>query len=107
MINKKIFMVISLFAAFLPSMAAAAVSEDANINEIERVEVTGSRLAEDIKEVPAPAYVITKEDIDSSGARSVQDVLERIPGVLALHNSAAMAQAKGVTVRGLNAGVLL
>ena len=104
MINKKIFMVISLFAAFLPSMAAAAVSEDANINEIERVEVTGSRLAEDIKEVPAPAYVITKEDIDSSGARSVQDVLERIPGVLALHNSAAMAQAKGVTVRGLNAG---
>ncbi|MDO9544303.1 MAG: TonB-dependent receptor plug domain-containing protein, partial [Synergistaceae bacterium] len=59
------------------------VSEDKKeeVQEVARVEVTGSRLAEDIREVPAPAYVITKEEIEMSGARSTQEVLDRVPGV--------------------------
>jgi len=86
-----------------------AVSEDKkeNVKEVARVEVTGSRLAEDIREVPAPAYVITKEEIEMSGARSTQEVLDRVPGVNGLRNSSASALDKSVVVRGLTTEVLL
>ncbi|NLD05805.1 MAG: TonB-dependent receptor, partial [Synergistaceae bacterium] len=89
--------------------AATAVSEDKKeeVHEIARVEVTGSRLAEDISEVPAPAYVITREEIELSGARSTQDVLNRVPGVNGLRNSSASALDKSVVVRGLTTEVLL
>lgn len=74
---------------------------------VEAVEVTGSRLADDIEDVPAAAYVITKEEIALSGARDTQELLTRVPGVYGLYNGASMAQSKGVTVRGLNSEVLL
>ncbi|MDD4750433.1 MAG: TonB-dependent receptor [Synergistaceae bacterium] len=85
------------------------VSEDKKeeVQEVARVEVTGSRLAEDIREVPAPAYVITKEEIEMSGARSTQEVLDRVPGVNGLRNSSASALDKSVIVRGLTTEVLL
>lgn len=71
------------------------------------VEVTGSRLAEETLDVPAPAYVITSRDIELSGARSTQELLERVPGVMGLINGASMTQSKGITIRGLNTEVLL
>lgn len=74
---------------------------------VEAVEVTGSRLAEDIGDVPAPAYVVTREQIAISGARNAQELLTRIPGVIGLVGGASMAQSKGITVRGLNTEVLL
>lgn len=74
---------------------------------IETVEVTGSRLAENIEELPAPAYVVTKEQIRLSGTRSVQELLTRIPGVTAAAGGASMAQSKGISLRGLNTEVLL
>ena len=85
------------------------VSEDKKeeVQEVARVEVTGSRLAEDIREVTAPAYVITKEEIEMSGARSTQEVLDRVPGVNGLRNSSASALDKSVIVRGLTSEVLL
>ena len=85
------------------------VSEDKKeeVQEVARVEVTGSRLAEDIREVPAPAYVITKEEIEMSGARSTQEVLDRVPGINGLRNSSALALDKSVVVRGLTTEVLL
>lgn len=85
------------------------VSDDKKeeVQEVARVEVTGSRLAEDIREVPAPAYVITKEEIEMSGARSTQEVLDRVPGVNGLRNSSASALDKSVVVRGLTTEVLL
>ncbi|MDO5563238.1 MAG: TonB-dependent receptor plug domain-containing protein, partial [Synergistaceae bacterium] len=98
-----------LFIVFAQSAFAAdetAVSKD-NVKELAKTEVTGSRLAEEVSDVPVPAYVVTREDIEKSGARSVQDVLERVPGVTGLLGSASMAQDKGITVRGLNTEVLL
>ncbi len=89
--------------------SAEAVSDDKKeeVRELARVEVTGSRLAEDITEVPAPAYVITKEEIEMSGARSTQEVLDRVPGVNGLRNSSASALDKSVIVRGLTTEILL
>lgn len=74
---------------------------------VETVEVTGSRITDDIVDVPAAAYVITKEEIALSGARSTQELLTRIPGVAGLYNGTSLAQSKGITVRGLNTEVLL
>lgn len=100
-----VFLFSSLLA--LPAFAAEkAVSAD--VAEVAAVEVTGSRLAESTADVPAQTYVITREDIDNSAARDVQDVLSRVPGVNGLLNSASMAQDKSsVLVRGLATEVLL
>lgn len=93
--------------AFIQTAFAAETAASSDVKELAGVEVTGSRLAGEISDIPAPAYVVTREDIEKSGARSVQDVLERVPGVTGLIGSAAMAQSKGITVRGLNTEVLL
>ena len=64
--------IMAFSAAAFADTSTEAVSDDKKeeVREVARVEVTGSRLAEDIKEVPAPAYVITKEEIEMSGACS-------------------------------------
>ena len=95
---------LSMFAA--PSFAAGE-TKSADVAEVAAVEVTGSRLADSIADVPAQTYVITRGEIDASGARDVQDVLARVPGIDGLYHSAAMAQDKGISVRGLNSEVLL
>ncbi|HCL80543.1 MAG TPA: TonB-dependent vitamin B12 receptor, partial [Synergistaceae bacterium] len=89
----------------LPASSLAQGAED--IREFDRVEVTGSRLADTLEDVPAPVYVITAKDADLSGARNVQEVLDRVPGIVGLVNGAAMTQAKGTTIRGLTTEVLL
>lgn len=99
------------YVAFILAVLAAGAfagtaSAEAPVT-VGAVEVTGSRLAEDVEDVPAPAYVITREEIERSGARSAQELIARVPGVTGLVNSAAMTQSKGVTVRGLNTEVLL
>lgn len=101
--RKGLVIILTVFAMALFIQPAAADAPTV----VEAVEVTGSRLAEDIRDVPAPTYVVTKEQIAVSGARSAQELLSRIPGVTGLVNGASMAQAKGVTVRGLNTEVLL
>jgi len=101
--------IMAFSAAAFADTSTEAVSDDKKeeVQEVARVEVTGSRLAEDIKEVPAPAYVITKEEIEMSGARSTQEVLDRVPGVNGLRNSSASVLDKSVVVRGLTSEVLL
>jgi outer membrane cobalamin receptor len=101
--------IMAFSAAAFADTSTEAVSDDKKeeVREVARVEVTGSRLAEDIKEVPAPAYVITKEEIEMSGARSTQEVLDRVPGVNGLRNSSASVLDKSVVVRGLTSEVLL
>ena len=69
---------LSMFAA--PSFAAGE-TKSADVAEVAAVEVTGSRLADSIADVPAQTYVITRGEIDASGARDVQDVLARVPGI--------------------------
>ena len=96
-----------LLIAAAPVFAEESSDLKGDIREITRVEVTGSRLAEDIEDVPASAYVITSQDIENSGARSTQEVLDKIPGVQGLRNSSAMVLDKNVTVRGLTSEVLL
>ncbi|MDO4988531.1 MAG: TonB-dependent receptor [Synergistes sp.] len=88
-------------------LCAAERQASEDIEEVSAVEVTGSRLAQSTEEVPAQTTVITRKEIESSGARDVQDVISKIPGVDGLQTSASMARDKFVSVRGLASEVLL
>jgi|GEM_PF-369335 len=61
--------------------------------------VTASRTEGDVLDAPASLTVITREEIDQSGARTVPDLLRRVPGVTVVQ----MTQSDfNVTIRGLN-----
>lgn len=64
-----------LFAAM--PVVALAQSEDA-ARELDRVEVTGTRIKKIDIEGQTPVQTITREDIDRSGLRSIGDVLQQI-----------------------------
>ena len=110
MFGKKTAAIALSLLLLLPAAALAAdeaAETQGNVQELERVEVTGSRLAEELGDVPAPAYVVTSADIAKSGARNVQEILNGVPGVSGLYGSSTMAFDKGVSVRGVNSEVLL
>lgn len=100
-----LFVVLTILFCSAPLSANETKSGD--IAEVAGVEVTGSRLADSIADVPSPTYVVTREEIERSGARDVQEALSYVPGVNTLVNAASMAQSKGVSIRGLNTEVLL
>jgi iron complex outermembrane receptor protein len=61
--------------------------------------VTASRTQSDVLDAPAFVTVITREEIDQSGARTVPDLLRQIPGVTVVQ----MTQSDfNVAIRGLN-----
>ncbi|NLX75410.1 MAG: TonB-dependent receptor, partial [Synergistaceae bacterium] len=98
----------AIFMIFATAEASFANNASEKVQDLGKVEVTGSRLAEDITEVPAPAYVITKEEIDAIGARNLSEVLDRIPGVMGLTSaSSSMARTQEVMIRGLASEILL
>jgi len=105
---KFVLPVIAVFMFSSIACADSAAKTSKGITELGKLEVTGSRLAEEISDIPAPAYVVTKEEIDSMGARNVSEVLSRIPGVIGLSNgSASMTQSQTVKIRGLATEILL
>jgi len=68
--------------------------------------VTGSRLAESLEEVPQATYVITADDIERSGAKTLSEVLDKIPGVNTLRKN-SWTQYDRVKMRGLDLEVLV
>ena len=109
MFNRSSKAVLAAFAvmAFSATAFAADAPAKSEVKDLARVEVTGSRLAEDIRDIPAPTYVVTREEIENSGARDLQEVLNRVPGVNGIGGSASLVQGKNIAVRGLNSEVLL
>ena len=106
--KRKFLATLAFMFLFAPSVYANPAEESAEpIVQLERVEVTGSRLAETLADVPSAAYAITSQDIILSGARTLQEVFARIPGIITLANSASMTQAQGLFMRGLNTEILL
>lgn len=79
---------------------------------LQRVEVTGSRIKRVDAETASPVQVITREQIDRSGAQSITQLLNRLPASNAGNfNSNAVASftpgAGGVSLRGLGAQATL
>ena len=59
--------------------APAAPSEDEDVVTLQKVVVTGSRIKRTDVAGALPTIVITKEDIDASGFRSVTEALQSLP----------------------------
>lgn len=78
--------------------APAASRDDVDAIYAERT-VTASRSEGDVLDAPAFVTVLTREELDQSGARTVPELLRRIPGV----SVAQMTQSDwNVSIRGLN-----
>ena len=66
-------------AIVVDAPAPAAPSEDEDVVTLQKVVVTGSRIKRTDVAGALPTIVITKEDIDASGFRSVTEALQSLP----------------------------
>ncbi len=94
-INSRKFRPSTLFIAITKTLTvgltlsgyqAIAQTPNATNDDIERVEVTGSRIKRSDLETSVPIAVITREDIKQLGALNVADVLQYSPITLAATN---------------------
>ncbi|MXW85263.1 MAG: TonB-dependent receptor plug domain-containing protein, partial [Boseongicola sp. SB0667_bin_21] len=84
-----------LAGAVLFSVSQFAAAQDDPITVI----VTASRSAETVDETLVPVTVITREQIERSGATTLPEVLSTVPGVVIVRNGGAGQQAS-VLLRG-------
>src|SRR5574337_1955578 len=71
---------------------------------LEPVVVSASRVEQRLRDVPANVTVITREDIEQSPARTVDDLLRQVPGFSLFRRSSSMVThptAQGVSLRGI------
>ena len=93
-----------LMACLMVFSAPRAYPEETPVTVAPEI-VTGSRLAETLDEVPAPTDVVTSSDIASSGAKSLGEILDRVPGIVSLARGGS-TQEDNLKVRGLVTEVL-
>ena len=90
---------------FLPFQIWAGQAEEADIFDFFKEEaeairvVTASRLLLTRRQAPATVYVVTAEDIEASGAKTLWDALRGVPGVDVMATRTFFGE---VSVRGLN-----
>jgi iron complex outermembrane receptor protein len=96
---------LALLAAQALPVAAQSDPADLSLEELLNVEVrTASRKAQRLQDVAAAVFVITREDIERSGATSLPEVLRLAPGVQVarLANSRWAVSARGFNGRFAN-----
>ena len=76
----------SLAATMVVGPTALAAEED-DAAELERVQVTGSRLQRTDIETATPVYVLSNEEIKAAGYQRVEDILNSLPQVEAAQNA--------------------
>jgi iron complex outermembrane receptor protein/vitamin B12 transporter len=103
-VSDRTFRPLLLLFACLLCFPSPALSQDVPVTVAPEI-VTGSRLAETLDEVPAPTDVVTSADIASSGAKSLGEILDRVPGIVSLAR-AGSTQEDNLKVRGLVTEVL-
>lgn len=64
--------------AFAQTAAAPAAAASASADQVQRVEVTGTRLKQIDTETASPVQVLTKEDIAHTGATTVREMLDSL-----------------------------
>jgi iron complex outermembrane receptor protein len=108
-INRVNIAVLALCAGTAPS---AAFAQQPSGQEVKRIEITGSRIKRIDTETAAPVQVITRDQIEKSGATSITEVLKSLPA----NNAGAFDEnavasftpgAGGVSLRGLGAQATL
>ncbi|MDF2153962.1 TonB-dependent receptor [Vibrio sp. CAU 1672] len=86
----------------------AAQAEEQQVEKLQKMKVTGSRISTTDMEGPSPVTVINSKDIESKGFNSAQDILNSLTqntgGVMAQTNSFSFTPAaQSVNLRGLGA----
>lgn len=94
---------VALLAALVgapQAQAEEAAAMDIGLEDLLKADVqTASRKAQQLRDVPAAAFVITREDIERSGATSIPEALRLAPGI----QVAQLANNRwAVTARGYN-----
>jgi iron complex outermembrane recepter protein len=90
-------------AAFI--FSAAAVAQEAPAAPVERIEVTGSLIKRIEGETALPVSVVTKDEIQKSGATTVEELLTQLP-LTTSAGAVTTSQNAGATTGGL-AGISL
>jgi len=106
--NSKIAKAVRL-AMFVGASASAAIAAPAFAEEaaadVERIEVTGSRIKRVNMEGANPVQVITRDDLVASGINNIGDILQEIPSVAGAATNTAInnggSGAIRVSLRGL------
>ena len=97
----------SIVVPFTAVVLTASVGARADESQIQpTVQVTASRVAETVDDTLADVSVITREQIDASGARDVLDLLRLEPGV-DLYRTGGAGQQTSLFLRGTNANHVL
>jgi iron complex outermembrane receptor protein len=103
---------LAILALTTASVPLSAIAQQAPVQELKRVEVTGTRIKRVDAETPAPVQVVTREQIEKSGATSITEVLKTLPA----NNSGSFDEnavasftpgAGGISLRGLGAQATL
>ncbi|WP_350433050.1 TonB-dependent receptor [Shewanella sp. H8] len=85
--------------------ASAAVSAEEQVQKVERIEVTGSRIKRADMETASPVSVIDASAIISSGATSIDDILQQMTSTGGAMTNAAVNNGSGgdasINLRGL------
>jgi len=98
---KKTLLAVALAPLCLQSQAFA---EETPSDEV--MIVTANRFEQSIKNVIAPVSIVTKEEIDAIQAKSLTEVLRRLPGIQVTTNG-SYGQNASVFIRGTNSNHLL
>ena len=86
------------------ALCASAHADDAQLQPT--VQVTASRVAETVDETLADVSIVTRQDIDASGARDVYDLLRLEAGV-ELYRTGGAGQQTSLFLRGSNSNQVL
>lgn len=81
-----------------------AKEEAEEVIRLEPVVVSASRVEQKLRDVPANVTVITSEEIKQSPARTVDDLLRRVPGFSLFRRSSSLVThptTQGVSLRGI------
>ena len=88
------------WALLLPESIWAKEEKNEEVITLGEVTVTATKMEKKVKDVPAPIYVITEEDIKQTDARNIEEVLQRVPGVFT--QDKYHAEYNVVTFRGVS-----
>jgi len=104
--KKKAALLVLAFAMALFGVSMSAAEEGEEVITLEPEIVTGSRIYTSLEEVPAPTYVIDREEIEKSNAKKLSDILSSIPGIYVTSRS-GRTNEDNIKMRGLVTEVLI
>jgi len=96
---KAVRLAIAFGAASTAALSANVSAAEEGVDEVERIEVTGSRIKRADMEGANPVQVITRGDLVASGITNLGDILQEIPAVAGAGTNTAINNGGSGSVR--------